>query len=322
LTQSCPPRVPQIALYHGNSPDAGRWQTGFDVVGFADSLLPCRVAGIVTDSRLERTSRFAFRGHRYMAVGRILQLVGLGLPYALSVGIYGIFLYLDKKASGAAKKALTGWLKNEPYARFDLQAALISAFDRIYGAPLGSLNALRRSALYTSAMMLSWCIFLVASSHDVLFQLYFFYTIIPPLITTIASDYMSLFIVRKFLDARIALIPRVLGALITGAITVSVLYFSGFVVSASLLPEFGDYDWGLFYSFAVTFPAALLIHLWLPAFAVGAAGFRILKPMLGTIRWMQWFLKRGNDHPLEAIGLTSAMLTFLVVLVIDIVRSI
>jgi hypothetical protein len=136
----------------------------------------------------------------------------------------------------------------------------------------------------------------------------------------IISDYISLFIVRRFLNAKIALVARVLGALASGVVTVTLLYFIGLMVSASLLPEFGDHDWGWWYSFAVTLPAALLIHLWLPAFALGAVGFRILKPMLKTIRRAQWFLKRGNDHPFEAIGLVAAVPVFLLVAVIDLVR--
>jgi len=95
-----------------------------------------------------------------VAQERIFQSLGLALPYAYAIGTYMLFLYLDKKASGAAKTALSSWLKDEPYNKFDLRAGILDVFDRIYGEWLVSLTAVRRSILYTVTAILLWNIFL------------------------------------------------------------------------------------------------------------------------------------------------------------------
>jgi hypothetical protein len=36
---------------------------------------------------------------------------------------------------------------------------------------------------------------------------------------------------------------------------------------------------------------------------------------------MQWFIKRGKQHPFEAVGMTAAGLAFVAATLIDIARS-
>jgi len=64
-----------------------------------------------------------------------------------------------------------------------------------------------------------------------------------------------------------------------------------------------------------------LVHFWLPAFATGALVYRLLKRFFATVKWMQWFIKRGKQHPFEAVGMTAAGLAFVAATLIDIARS-
>lgn len=254
---------------------------------------------------------------------RVFQLVGLGLPYALSGGIYTIFVFIDKKASGPAKKALSNWLKAEPYVRFDLRAAVVGAFDSIYGTPLLSVNSFRRSSLYTLIVGVLWLGFFLSIGRwqSIGVELFVLETFIPVVVLTIVSDYLSLFIVRKCLDLNRNIILQLILALVFGISTVMLIYVGAIVLYAKIsflqIFEKNDYDWGLFYSFAVNMPAALLVYLWLPAFVVGAVTLRVIKPFFAIVKWMQWFIKRGADHPFEAIGLTAAVLNFSVVVIVE-----
>jgi hypothetical protein len=249
-----------------------------------------------------------------VALERIFQSLGLALPYAYAVGTYMFFLYLDKKASGAAKTALSSWLKDEPYNKFDLRAGVVAVFDGIYGTPLVSWTAIRRSAFYSIIAMLLWNVFVwkLRDLRDFGFDIYLIKTYIPALSTAIISDYLSLFIVKAFLKSDIALITKFIVALVAGVLTVIVLYGVGFVLSDNIVWVNGNYDWSADHAVATNIPAALVVFLWLPAFALGALVFRMLKPFTHTVRWMQWFIKRGSQHPFEAIGLTAAVPMFLI----------
>ena len=51
---------------------------------------------------------------------------------------------------------------------------------------------------------------------------------------------------------------------------------------------------------AVTLIPALFVHLWLPLFALGALGVRLLYPIFRAVEFAQWFLRQGARHPLRA----------------------
>jgi hypothetical protein len=55
---------------------------------------------------------------------------------------------------------------------------------------------------------------------------------------------------------------------------------------------------------------AVFVHLWLPLFALGSFGVRVLYVIFQAVEWAQWFLKQGNRHPLWAIGVVAAALVF------------
>ena len=64
-----------------------------------------------------------------------LRILGLSAPFAAAAAVYYLFRFLDRKASGAAKKTFAAWIKGERYAEIDLAAVVIRSFDTLYGAP-------------------------------------------------------------------------------------------------------------------------------------------------------------------------------------------
>jgi hypothetical protein len=61
------------------------------------------------------------------------------------------------------------------------------------------------------------------------------------------------------------------------------------------------------------FPA-LAVHLWLPLLGVTLLILKILKYLTKPLNFMKWFLKQGNDHPFEAIGIVAAVVVSAVTL--------
>lgn len=142
---------------------------------------------------------------------------------------------------------------------------------------------------------------------------------------------MSLFIVRKCLKFKVNIIVQLLLAVCFALLTVLFMYNIGFLVVHTYIPGMFDIqdrqvdwdrDWSPSYAFALNSPTALLVHLWLPAFALGALILRVLKPFFNTVKWMQWFIKRGVDHPFEAVGLTVAIFNFFAVAIVEIAHRI
>ena len=138
------------------------------------------------------------------------------------------------------------------------------------------------------------------------------------IIPNIISDYASLFVVRRLLaSAR----NRPLFALCIGpVVAVTIVGLFNIATNDALLAlwffwsdpnDYGylnDFNFVLANNFMVPEWRALLIaacvvHLWLPLFAVSAV-------LLRAVRWMQWFLKDGRQHPYEMIGYLSAAIVF------------
>jgi len=56
--------------------------------------------------------------------------------------------------------------------------------------------------------------------------------------------------------------------------------------------------------------AGLIVHLWLPFFALCLVVLKRLNYILLAVNRVQWFLEGGKDHPLDALGLVAAPLVF------------
>jgi hypothetical protein len=77
---------------------------------------------------------------------KLFELVGLGVPFYLALGTYGVFAWLDSNASDDATKVISSWLHGRAQHKPDLGNLIIGAFDRVYTSPLLRFRAFRRSA--------------------------------------------------------------------------------------------------------------------------------------------------------------------------------
>lgn len=79
------------------------------------------------------------------------------------------------------------------------------------------------------------------------------------------------------------------------------------VVEMLMFPisPFGNYE-------TVLLLPAFAVHLWLPLFALAAISAHAATWGLKAIGWMQWFLKQGQHHPFQAVGLVAAVIVFAV----------
>src|SRR5258708_4525759 len=188
-----------------------------------------------------------------LGLTEVLKLFGFATPFIYAAATYGFFRWLDKKASGPAKKALSGWLVPKQYDRAALRGAVLELFDRVYTQPLFDLLAFFRSALI-GVLFVALCIFAR--------------TCIGLLTVTQEDDYWWLNI-----D----------------------------IVLPMIMDQY----------YLTTSASALVVHLWLPYFALCVSLVKGLNYLLLAVNKAQWFLKRGKDHPLEAIGFVAAPLMFL-----------
>jgi hypothetical protein len=62
---------------------------------------------------------------------------------------------------------------------------------------------------------------------------------------------------------------------------------------------------------------ALIVHLWLPLFLLSAVLNAGLVKFFKAVRWAQWAIKRGAQHPLEAIGMTASVVVFILGIIIQ-----
>jgi hypothetical protein len=79
----------------------------------------------------------------------IAKLLGFTTPLIYAGATYGFFLWLDKKASEPAQKAISGWLVPKEYNEAGIRSAILEMFDRVYTRPLLAWRAFRRSTQIT-----------------------------------------------------------------------------------------------------------------------------------------------------------------------------
>jgi hypothetical protein len=256
---------------------------------------------------------------------KLLEALGFGASTITAAAtVYGVFKFLDTKASGPAKAAIIGWIKDETYKRVDLKASVVSSFDHLYGMPLWSVKAAFRSCVISTLAFLLWLLILrfkftfIRSLDDSLMVIEDF------LIFIIISDYASLFVVRNFLLMATASVARsVFLALVFACLTITCSAFLGLIALWGGLDWFSfdalsasgisplDFLFLLFKYVSLLVAPALLVHLWLPLFFIGAMINRMLDAFFRTVGWAQWFIKRGNLHPYEAIGIASSVAVLL-----------
>lgn len=287
-----------------------------------------------------------------------LELLGISSPFIYAAMTYWAFLYLEKKASPQAKRAISDWLKKPllPYDKMAVAAAILEVFDRIFTRPLWRWRAMLRSVLVSVLMMFIYFYeksllpaygALIAEGWEHLFgpnrghMIFALAEVASPIITNIISDYISLFVVRRWLRVAgekpmFALLSSwIVGALIIFVLysvrdfvmTGGTIYFDGlvpihFTMYLMLLMSSLSYSLGMWagyitshdYDVNVLFVPAVAIHLWLPLFALCVGLVQLTNYFGLAAAKMQWLLKQGQQRPLEAIGSVAAALVFVVAL--------
>jgi hypothetical protein len=268
----------------------------------------------------------------------IVKLLGFTTPLLYAAATYGFFLWLDKKASGPAKKAISGWLVPKEYDQGAVQSAILEMFDRVYTYPLFARRAFRRSAVITIAVISIVAYetrrFLPQDAHLFVYARYI--VILLALCSNILSDYLSLFVVRwQLTSENITPLKALLRAPSIGVgVVLVVSIFTTFLGARSTRYFVVDIPSGpdeMFKSFHDVFlisllasalinSSALLVHLWLPFFALCVGLLKGLNYFLLAANTAQWFLNRGKDHPLDAVGFVAAPLMFLLAAAVQMLR--
>ena len=272
-----------------------------------------------------------------MTLQQALDALGLTGAYTPAAAIYGLFLWLDRKASRAARTAFSQWTRGEPQDQLDLTSLTVGAFDHLYGYPLLSFRALGRCAFITVILWLAWFLPIELYRRDLSNAFYDIFidnrlgqrqastiTFFVVFLINIMSDYISLFFVRKCLTyTKGHIIFSLFLSLIVGMAIIFIAYTVAYRAQISI--RHGTALFGLtwndlneeigylrFYDpVKLTLsPAAFFVHLWLPIFAIGALLLRALQSLRYLTGRAQWFIAGGNNHPIEATGAVVAVVTF------------
>ena len=261
------------------------------------------------------------------------SLINLGVPFIGAAAVYALFNFLDRKASDAANHVVASWLKGRAYKRAELAGAMLHAFDALYRAPLFTLGSFIRSlSISVGVVFVWWSILFLGFPKGTVFT---FVPIISWLIPVmVVSDYVSLFVVRKCLTmTKINLGVSILVAFGFGAVVVEIVIVTTNVVIQMIIGIFGfnaslvevvssltSMDlWRAATSsgFDYFLAPALIVHLWLPIFLFGALSARVLDASLRAVGFARWFIRQGEDHPFDAIGITATVMVFVAIGVVQ-----
>jgi len=266
------------------------------------------------------------------------------MPVAYAAMTYGIFHYLDKNASASAKKAIKSWIKPLDYDKAAVADAIVDVFDRVYSKPLFHWRAFVRSAAF-SLLVISIFLFensltpiafaslqkVIETEHPEAKLLIAFLS--AGFLSNIVSDYISIFAVRSWLlAAKMSPMLYLLAGPLVGCYTVALVYLIRDIPFFIILDRQRDLHllsdgyfplgWIRFFIFGVThqnvwtshwlFLPALAVHSWLILFAVSVILVRLGNLLIAGVSGVQWFLKRGDQHPLDAIGCVAAAIVFII----------
>jgi hypothetical protein len=144
-------------------------------------------------------------------------------------------------------------------------------------------------------------------------------------IKNVVSDYCSLFFVRYWLvvAGKKPLFISFLVAPVVGVFGVWLLYITLDVTRYSIMTRSFEWVYPLqgTYQYLTWFQnrnssnyfltvSALVVHLWLPLFALGVIFARGINALRFATTWVQWALKNGSKRPFQAIGILAAAIVF------------
>jgi hypothetical protein len=252
------------------------------------------------------------------------DLVNALSPVGSAAVTYGVFRVLDRDASKPAKTAVSSWIENTEYDYSDLRRALVGTFDRIYSSPLLRPKAFLRSFVISAFSVYVAVVF--AENNGAFFNPVFMaWLLITPvhaqavlLHSVIVSDYISLFVIRYWLN-RLGhrLLTGLVGAALIGIIIVISIMASFAMLECFMVGCNALQAWTLFqvewyeYSGSRSVIVGFIVYAWLILFALGAVVLRSFNTLLRVLRLAHWF--HGRGHPLRAIGYVAATIVFVVV---------
>jgi hypothetical protein len=199
-------------------------------------------------------------------------------------------------------------------------------FDRLYTAPLLGWRAFLRSGLFS--IILTLILAYEFYSNIMFFMAYMVpeirYQWFTQILTNIIADYTSLFFIRRWLiiAGRNPLFSLITAPLVGGIIIITyyiihdVDSFSIKTQSFHLQYILDDLEWWTaaiqrrVSTSRVLLIPVFAVHMWLPLFACGVVFAKVINAIRSSSARMQWFLKRGREHPLQAIGYVAATIVF------------
>ncbi len=133
-------------------------------------------------------------------LAQLLKLLGFWPPVVYGFAVFSLFWMLDRNAAPQAKKTITKWFTGPKYDKAGVSAVIVYVFDLLYTQPLWGWRAILRSIL------ISLILTVLVAFH--LFPMTFRAIWVAPEIgyqalfqacQNIASDYFSLFFIRRWL---------------------------------------------------------------------------------------------------------------------------
>jgi hypothetical protein len=257
-------------------------------------------------------------------------------PVAYAAVVYSVFAFLDRKAAPHARRAIAGWVSGPDYNKGDVAAVIIYLFDRLYSSPLLGVRAFLRC----SAISLLLTAIVIFQFHPLIFHV----GLMSPemrhqwttqIIANILSDYIALFLVRRWLvRGGQRPLTALCAAPLAGLFVIIVVYLIRDVGGYSLQTRtfhfsyFVDDFWNwvefLFNpagSKRILLIPVIAVHLWLPLLALGILISKSVNYIRAAGRFSQWFFSRGQAHPLRSIGYIAAAITFLAVAAVMLFHS-
>jgi hypothetical protein len=261
-----------------------------------------------------------------------IKLLGFSTPFIYGFAVYKICYHFDKRGlSRKGRISLSSWLEPKDYKKKAVGDAVLESFDRVYSRPLLSFRTFGKSALITSVVTVL-CIYegwtpndsFHLDSRDPMVWLPNLWALVSGFLFNIISDYVGLFLVRRFLVVwkNRPVIAVIFGPM-AGIITVLLFFSVRHVVQLLQLRwQFGipDAQFWFMLKFGTIhlltdvprgfFLAGLLVHLWLPLLALAVGFLRALNFFRLAVGMTQNFLAKGALHPLEAIGYVAGGFVF------------
>jgi hypothetical protein len=242
-------------------------------------------------------------------------------PFIYATAVFGFFAYLDKESSDPAREAIASWFKPFKDDKSTATNAVVELFDLIYTRPLLGWRAFLRSSLISVVLAFVFLYEVSDSISEIVGELSdqsFVVALIGSFIFNILSDYVSLFVIRRWLFmARERTVLALLMAPMLGVAAILLLYLVR-LFSGILLDMYSN-DAGIAFAFMgyVFFIPAIAVHLWLPLFALGVLFIQAFTYFSRAVGWTQWFIKDGANHPLRAIGYVAAVIVFVGTIVVQ-----